>query len=217
MKEKDCDRKKFDPESERNLPQEVASPTSAADAETTDAAAVEVPVPDADELPLTSGEEKQDAGEESEKESSAGEEKRAEIPETFASFPKTRALLEADAGMRIGREMGKFMDVVEGFMHGSAFERSEIDDSLSLLFRIGKGYEEGTFTLDMLEMLLKGITHERRSAERERAAELRGRNARIEEFMREPAKGDGLPHLGGTPSTRRSRARGIFSLAETAR
>ena len=109
------------------------------------------------------------------------------------------------------------MASVEGFARGGGLSHQEIDSSLKMLFNIAVSVRNGVPTLDMIEVLMKGISYDQRLEEEVRAAELRGRNANIEARMRTKTAGDGVPHLESRSGGNEKRNRGIFSLAEDAR
>lgn len=155
-----------------------------------------------------------ESGGEAEKEA----ERIAKIDMLFESYPLTRDRLCANTGFKVDGGTERFMAGVGGFMRGSGKTPEDIDESLSMLYSIGFGVATGELTLDMLDIIVKGSSHDKVLEESMREAELRGRNANIEAKMRERAAGDGVPHPGTfSGASPRTKSRGIFSLAESAR
>lgn len=140
----------------------------------------------------------------------------AEIDMLFGRFPKTAATLSEDKDFRVDEKMERFMANVEGFMRGSGRKESELDESLLTLLNIALSLHKGGLSLDMLDIVVKGICGGEDMEARLKEAELKGRNAAIEIALQEASATDGMPH----PTTRNHssrQGRGIFSLAEGAR
>lgn len=128
--------------------------------------------------------------------------------------------------------------LIQSYATANGFTADEQDRTLKLLQEIAQAYADRKFTPEMVETVMKGISHDRRmtdarqeadrrmadarrEADRRQAiaeqeAELRGRNAKIEAKMRSLKTTDGVPHLGSSAYSQ-SASRGIFSLAEQAR
>lgn len=139
------------------------------------------------------------------------------LEQLFGNYPATLALLAEDGKFTADEKTATFMATVMGFARGSGMAVEEIDSALKMLFTISGVGNKGAFTLDMVEILMKGLAYDRKIAEEVQAAELRGRNANIEAKVKERTDSDGVPHLGSRGSTSERRDRGIFSLAEKAR
>ena len=141
----------------------------------------------------------------------------SELEQLFGAYPETLTLLTGEQDFPIDGKITHFMASVEGFARGGGLSHQEIDTSLKMLFNIAVSVRNGVPTLDMIEVLMKGISYDQRLEEEVRAAELRGRNANIEARMRTKTAGDGVPHLESRSGGNEKRNRGIFSLAEDAR
>lgn len=141
----------------------------------------------------------------------------SKLGDCFGDYEGTMRLLAELPGQEWHEGFRTFMSAVEGYACGKGIGSPTVDRMLQLLFSIGEGCHSGALTLSMAETLMKGIEHDRLLAEREREAEIKGRNATITEHLRRPTPGDGVPGLGGNISMRRRSDRGIFSLAEDAR
>lgn len=159
-------------------------------------------------------------GSDSEKEEEAISSESADdiLATVFSAYPQALAAARDAGTFEPKEECATFLASVEGYARGGGLVAEEIDAALAQLIRMGQAYGcGGAFTLDMLETLVKGLSHDRLLAEAEQAAEIRGRNANIQAQMRRSDSSDGLPHLNGTAPRRAARSRGIFSIAETAR
>lgn len=148
------------------------------------------------------------------------EEVPKEFEKYFGNYPETLSTLSEDKEFKIGDETAVFLAMTEGYARGSGIDNPTIDKCLKELFAIGRAARNGGFTIDQLETVMKGLDHDSLLEKATREAELRGRNAAIEEGMpdeKEPTS-DGIPHLGAaqmrSPSTSRD---SIFQLAQGAR
>lgn len=158
-----------------------------------------------------------EAHETAEDSSRKDEERILRIEQLFGSYPDTCSLLTGDKDFRIDDKLENFMATVGGFARGGKLSPQEIDSALGMLFSISSIGRGGIPTLDMVEVLMKGLSYDRKIAEEIHAAELRGRNANIEAKMRSRTASDGVPHLESRSSGTERKNRGIFSLAEKAR
>lgn len=143
-----------------------------------------------------------------------------EIEKYFGNYPETLGMLSEDEGFRISDETAVFIAMTEGYARGSGIDNATLDKCLKELFAIGKAARSGGFTIDQLETIMKGLSHDSMLEKATREAEQRGRNAAIEEEKPDPDEptSDGIPHLGAaqmrSPSTSRD---SIFQLAQGAR
>ncbi len=73
----------------------------------------------------------------------------------------------------------------------------QIDSAWEYLKEVGNNIIIGKVTKDMLDMAFKAINHDADVATAAEDAEVKGRNAKIEEQMRKAKKGDGVAALDG--------------------
>ena len=143
-----------------------------------------------------------------------------EFEKYFGNYPETLGMLSEEEGFKIGDETAVFIAMTEGYARGSGIDNSTLDKCLKELFAIGKASRSGGFTIDQLETVMKGLSHDSMLEKAIREAELRGRNAAIEEEMPdsdEPTS-DGIPHLGAAQMRSPSvSGDSIFQLAQGAR
>ncbi len=137
----------------------------------------------------------------------------------FGNYPSTLESLREDKDFKPGAGTERFMASVEGYARGSGCAQEDLDQSLVMIFSIGRGVRDGNLNLDMLDTVRKGLRHDETLVKEVRAAELRGRNATIEAKMRTKGSDDGLPHIESRNSgrTTATKSRGIFGLAEGAK
>lgn len=73
----------------------------------------------------------------------------------------------------------------------------EIDSIMQTAIAIVSDGLRGIFSPETLDMVRKAINHDKDVDAASEDAEIRGRNAKIEEKLRKPSKGDGTPSLNG--------------------
>ena len=96
----------------------------------------------------------------------------------------------------------------------------KIDDAMGLLLKIVHDGVLGIFSPETIHMAVKAINHDVDVEDADRAGEVRGRNAKIDEKLKKASKGDNLPVLDGAngnepkaPNMRRN----IFQIAKMAK
>lgn len=72
-----------------------------------------------------------------------------------------------------------------------------VDSALVLITTIAKDYFLGKISAETIRMALKALNYDADVEEAEAVGEVRGRNAKIEEKLRKPGKGDGTANLSG--------------------
>jgi len=112
----------------------------------------------------------------------------------------------------------EFESEAEAFAKGREISGERLEEGVSCLDKIGKAWREGALTVEMLEVVIRGLDYERAVAQARSEGELEGRNAQIEEKYMRPADSDGLPHFSGKGNVGRSsrRTSSIFDLARDA-
>jgi hypothetical protein len=108
---------------------------------------------------------------------------------------------------------------LEKLQQENKLEDSEIDDVMALLVGIVHDGIIGKFTPETIEMARKALKHDTDVEDADRAGEVRGRNAKINEKLRKSEKGDGTAVLDGKNggSGQRPAKSSIFALASEAR
>lgn len=96
----------------------------------------------------------------------------------------------------------------------------EIDEAMQFLLEIVGNGIVGKFTPESIELALKALNHDTNVENARHEGNIQGRNTKIEEKLRKPSQGDGIPHLGGAgtpPPAEAPRRRSVFSMAKEAR
>ena len=103
----------------------------------------------------------------------------------------------------------------EGWSEGKDIDAAAKESVGLLIGMISVAAEEGTVDEALYEMLFRAAYYDKAVAEAGEAGEVRGRNARIDELIREEEEDDGVPHpgTGGAPDVRTPN---IFDLARAA-
>lgn len=73
----------------------------------------------------------------------------------------------------------------------------DVDKAMAFLIGIMRDGIVGKFAPESIKMALKAINHDADVVEADREAEVRGKNAKIEEKLRKSARGDGTANLDG--------------------
>lgn len=110
----------------------------------------------------------------------------------------------------------KFMQEVQAFAKGKGVDDAQLQESIDFIRGIRELKKDEFPTVEAVDLILRGFDFERAAAEARIAGELEGRNKQIEEVYMRPAEGDGLPHLGGSGSVRRT-SRSLNSIFDLAR
>jgi hypothetical protein len=76
-------------------------------------------------------------------------------------------------------------------------QESDIDDAMEFLIKIVHDGIVGKFSPETIDMAMKAIKHDTDVEEAENAGEVRGRNTKIDEKLRQGKKGDGTARLDG--------------------
>lgn len=94
------------------------------------------------------------------------------------------------------KNLDQSMQTIEDMTAGGISDK-EMDAIMSATVAIVYDGLRGIFSPQTLDMVRKAISHDRDVSAASEEGEIRGRNAKIEERLRRPAKGDGIPTLGG--------------------
>lgn len=108
------------------------------------------------------------------------------------------------------------LDMIEAYKAEHGYSDDEIDAATALIGKMARDYIMGKFTKDSLDMVMKALNHESDIALAEQKGEVRGRNARVEEKLRKPTQGDGMPVLGASNNVPTRSRRSIFDDAREA-
>ena len=95
-----------------------------------------------------------------------------------------------------------------------------IDAAWDYLHHIADAAIRGTFTEEDINMALNAINHDADVQNARTEGTVAGRNAKIDEKLRKPTQGDGMPNLGGSnnaPTNKKKKPLNIFDYAEAAK
>lgn len=92
-----------------------------------------------------------------------------------------------------------------------------VDAAMDLVTKMANEAIIGKYSRETVEMALKAIGHDAAVENARSEGEIAGRNAKIEETLRTPQTGDGLPAMGGSSQSPAKRVnRSIFDVANGA-
>lgn len=73
----------------------------------------------------------------------------------------------------------------------------QVDEAMAMLATIVRDGVLGKFTRETVDMAMKALNHDKDVNAAALEAEVRGRNSKVEEKLRKPNTGDGIPQLNG--------------------
>lgn len=93
------------------------------------------------------------------------------------------------------KNLKESVSVMEAYQQECNLSSEDMDNLMQNIIAVGNDMVVGKFTRETLEMFGKAMKFDSAVAEAESQGEIRGRNTRIEEKLRKPSQGDGLPQL----------------------
>lgn len=117
------------------------------------------------------------------------------------------------------KNFAESMDLLERIQQERKLSDDTIDAAMELVIRIANEAIVGKFTEETIGMALNAITHDADVENANSEGVIAGRNAQIEEKVRKPKAGDGIPHLAGSnnnPAPMRTKGESIFDIARSA-
>lgn len=135
----------------------------------------------------------------------AYEEANKEYADRLAKAEQLEA--EYNANMAESQKVCEEMEAMYG--------EKAVDAALALIDQIRQDAIVGKVTKEAIEMAMKVINRDADMANARSEGEVAGRNAKIEEQIRKPQGGDGMPQIGGANASVRSnnRPQSIFDIA----
>lgn len=116
--------------------------------------------------------------------------------------------------------LAESMKMLEQMQEERGLSDETIDAAMELVMQIAHEAIIGKFTPETMDMAMKALNHDAEVAAARNEGELAGKNAKIDETLRKPKTGDGLPAMGGTnngPSRNSNKKLSIFDYADAAR
>lgn len=93
--------------------------------------------------------------------------------------------------------LSQSLEHLEAIQKEEGLSDDQLDAAMEWLLMIIKDGIQGKFTPETIRMAIKAQNYDTAVAEADHAGEVRGKNARAEEKLRKPNRGDGTPHLEG--------------------
>lgn len=114
--------------------------------------------------------------------------------------------------------LSESLSLLERLQKERGLSDDEIDKAMDLLLQIINEGILGKFTMGTIDMALKALNHDSDVAVASEEAEIRGRNAKIEEKLRRSQTGDGMPVIGGRNGSSEAprKQKSVFDLANEA-
>ncbi|MCD8388113.1 MAG: hypothetical protein LUD17_14705 [Bacteroidales bacterium] len=132
------------------------------------------------------------------------------IIDDYAEYARLLEAEEAEIEKRKARDARRAESLAEAGNSGLA--AADIDDAVALIDKMTLDAELGIYSADSLRAAWRALHYDADVA----AAEVRGRNAQIQETILAPEPTDGLPHLSGADAYIAANPHSIFALAHGA-
>ena len=145
-------------------------------------------------------------------------EKQAEYAEANKKYVE-RLAKEKSLEDEYQKNFAESMDLLEQIQQEKQLGDDTIDAAMELVIRIANEAIVGKFTRETIEMALNAVTHDADVNNARTEGTVAGRNEKIEEKLRKPKTGDGLPSLAVSNNTpkKNTSQRSMFDLADEAR
>lgn len=93
--------------------------------------------------------------------------------------------------------LGESLSTIERIQQEKGLDDDQIDKAMELIVSISRDAMLGKFTPETIGMALKALNYDNDVELADAEGEVRGRNAKIEEKLRKPKRGDGTAQLDG--------------------
>lgn len=134
-------------------------------------------------------------------------EKQEEYAEANRKYVE-RIAKEKSLGEEYETNFAESMKLLEQMQTERGLSDEQIDNAMDLVMKITNEAIMGKFTPETIDMALKAINHDAEVEAARAEGEVAGKNAKIDETLRKPKAGDGLPAMGGAnngPAHKRSK------------
>mgnify|MGYP002623401306 CR=1 FL=1 len=145
-------------------------------------------------------------------------EKQEEYAEANRKYVE-RIAKEKSLGEEYEANFAESMKLLEQMQTERGLSDEQIDGAMDLIMKITNEAIMGKFTPETIDMALKAINHDAEVEAARAEGEVAGKNAKIDETLRKPKAGDGLPAMGGTnngPTRRKQGGTSLFDMAREA-
>lgn len=130
-----------------------------------------------------------------------------------------RIAKEKSLGEEYEANLAESMKLLEQMQTERGLSDEQIDGAMDFIMKMVNEAIMGKFTPETIDMALKAINHDAEVEAARAEGEVAGKNAKIDETLRKPKTGDGLPAMSGTnngPTRQKARNLNIFDYAEAA-
>lgn len=143
--------------------------------------------------------------------------KRDEVAAASKAYAE-RVAKEKEYKKQYDKNIEETRATVEKLQQEEGMTDDEVDAAMEFLITIMKDGILGKFSAESIHMALNAINHDEDVNDAAQEGEVRGRNAKIQEQLRQGKRGDGLPQLGGKNGKggKPEKPRSIFDLAKEA-
>lgn len=144
-------------------------------------------------------------------------EKRDAVAQASKEFAE-RVAKEKDYQKQYDANIQETRGTVEKLQKEEGITDEQVDAAMDFLIGIMRDGILGKFSAESIHMALNAINHDEDVNDAMQEGEVRGRNAKIQEQLRQGKRGDGLPQLGGknNKGTQPKKPNSIFDLAKEA-
>ena len=145
-------------------------------------------------------------------------EKQEEYAEANRKYVE-RIAKEKSLGEEYEANFAESMKLLEQMQTERGLSDEQIDGAMDFIMKMVNEAIMGKFTPETIDMALKAINHDAEVEAARAEGEVAGKNAKIDETLRKPKAGDGLPAMGGTnngPTRRKQGGTSLFDMAREA-
>ena len=130
-----------------------------------------------------------------------------------------RVAKEKDLEQQYQQNLDGTLETLATFQQENGLSDDQVDEVMEFLQGVFQDAILGKFSRESMEMALKAIRHDEDVAEAADAAEVKGRNSKINETLRKREKGDGVSSLSGAngKASQAKRTMNVFDLADAAK
>lgn len=146
-------------------------------------------------------------------------EKQAEYAEANKKYVE-RLAKEKSLEEEFQKNLADSMDMLEQIQKEKQLSDETVDAAMDVVMRIANEAIVGKFTAETINLALNAVSHDADVENARVEGEVAGRNSKIEEKLRKPKEGDGVPSLDGsnnTPARQNRRRLSFFDYAEAAK
>ncbi len=123
-------------------------------------------------------------------------ERQEEIAAANKDFVE-RVAKEKELDETYNKNLAESLESISTLQQQNGLTDDQVDEAMSFILTIVKDAVMGKFTPETIDMAMKAINHDADVAMADHAGEVRGKNGKVEEKLRQRKQGDGMPNLDG--------------------